>query len=67
MQLLVDKWAALKAEDHDVGDVNTKNDLSAVEYAPRRAGDSLEAMRLPQCRTRTIENCLFSSVFRGSG
>ncbi|CAK9036415.1 Mannitol 2-dehydrogenase (M2DH) (MDH) [Durusdinium trenchii] len=32
MQLLVDKWSALKEEDHDVGEVNKKNDLSAIEY-----------------------------------
>jgi len=32
MQVLVDKWAALKEEDHDVGEIDTKNDLSATEY-----------------------------------
>lgn len=32
VRLEVDKWAALKPEEAEVGEVNTKNDLSAVEY-----------------------------------
>jgi len=32
MHVLADKWAALKEEEHDVGEVNQKNDLSATEY-----------------------------------
>jgi len=32
INVLVDKWAALKKEDKDVGTVKTANDISAVEY-----------------------------------
>eukprot|EP00440_Ansanella_granifera_P018690 gb/GFBE01020305.1/.p1 GENE.gb/GFBE01020305.1/~~gb/GFBE01020305.1/.p1 ORF type:complete len:636 (+),score=183.38 gb/GFBE01020305.1/:1-1908(+) len=32
INLLVDKWSAFKEEEHDVGEVKTSNDISAVEY-----------------------------------
>eukprot|EP00931_Biecheleriopsis_adriatica_P049995 TRINITY_DN2892_c0_g1_i4.p1 TRINITY_DN2892_c0_g1~~TRINITY_DN2892_c0_g1_i4.p1 ORF type:complete len:635 (-),score=154.38 TRINITY_DN2892_c0_g1_i4:184-2088(-) len=32
ISVMVDKWSALKEAEHDIGDVNTNNDISAVEY-----------------------------------